>query len=167
GPRYVLIKGGHLKGDATDLLWNGREFTRFTTARIDSKNTHGTGCTFSAAITAGLARGQALGDALRSAESHRTPRHRLPFLRRVPRGAAPRPGPGRRHPLREGLRDARNPRGLQGRTRRGPAPALHPRLVMSDSEPIASDAPAPDEAGKMSFFDHLTELRTPLIWSLI
>lgn len=72
GPRYVLIKGGHLKGDATDLLWNGREFTRFTTARIDSTNTHGTGCTFSAAITAGLARGQALGDAIRSAKAYVT-----------------------------------------------------------------------------------------------
>jgi hydroxymethylpyrimidine/phosphomethylpyrimidine kinase len=72
GPRYVLIKGGHLKGDATDLLWNGREFTRFTAARIDSPNTHGTGCTFSAAITAGLARGQALGDSIRSAKAYVT-----------------------------------------------------------------------------------------------
>jgi hydroxymethylpyrimidine/phosphomethylpyrimidine kinase len=70
GPRYVLIKGGHLKGDATDLLWNGREFTRFTAARVDSTNTHGTGCTFSAAITAGLARGQALGDSIRSAKAY-------------------------------------------------------------------------------------------------
>ena len=70
GPRYVLVKGGHLKGDATDLLWNGREFTRFTAARIDSTNTHGTGCTLSAAITAGLARGQALGDAIRSAKAY-------------------------------------------------------------------------------------------------
>ena len=57
GPRYVLVKGGHLKGDATDLLWNGREFTRFTAARVDSANTHGTGCTFSAAIAAYLAHG--------------------------------------------------------------------------------------------------------------
>ena len=72
GPRFVLIKGGHLKGDATDLLWNGREFTRFTAARVDSTNTHGTGCTFSAAITAGLARGQALGDAIRSAKAYVT-----------------------------------------------------------------------------------------------
>ncbi|HSE04317.1 MAG TPA: bifunctional hydroxymethylpyrimidine kinase/phosphomethylpyrimidine kinase [Methylomirabilota bacterium] len=72
GPRYVLVKGGHLKGDATDLLWNGREFTRFTAARIDSTNTHGTGCTFSAAITAGLARGQALGDSIRSAKAYVT-----------------------------------------------------------------------------------------------
>jgi hydroxymethylpyrimidine/phosphomethylpyrimidine kinase len=72
GPRYVLVKGGHLKGDATDLLWNGREFTRFTAARVDSVNTHGTGCTFSAAIAAGLARGQALGDAIRSAKAYVT-----------------------------------------------------------------------------------------------
>jgi hydroxymethylpyrimidine/phosphomethylpyrimidine kinase len=72
GPRYVLIKGGHLKGDATDLLWNGREFTRFTAARVDSTNTHGTGCTFSAAVTAGLARGQALGDSIRSAKAYVT-----------------------------------------------------------------------------------------------
>jgi hydroxymethylpyrimidine/phosphomethylpyrimidine kinase len=72
GPRYVLVKGGHLKGDATDLLWNGREFTRFTAARVDSPNTHGTGCTFSAAIAAGLARGQALGDAIRSAKAYVT-----------------------------------------------------------------------------------------------
>ena len=72
GPRYVLVKGGHLKGDATDLLWNGRDFTRFSTTRIDSQNTHGTGCTFSAAIAAGLARGQALGDAIRSAKAYVT-----------------------------------------------------------------------------------------------
>lgn len=72
GPRYVLVKGGHLKGDATDLLWNGREFTRFSTPRVDSPNTHGTGCTFSAAIAAGLARGQALGDAIRAAKAYVT-----------------------------------------------------------------------------------------------
>jgi hydroxymethylpyrimidine/phosphomethylpyrimidine kinase len=53
-------------------LWNGREFTRFTAARVDSANTHGTGCTFSAAIAAGLARGQALGDAIRSAKAYVT-----------------------------------------------------------------------------------------------
>jgi hydroxymethylpyrimidine/phosphomethylpyrimidine kinase len=72
GPRYVLVKGGHRKGDATDVLWNGREFTRFTAPRIDSVNTHGTGCTLSAAIAAGLARSQALGDAIRSAKAYVT-----------------------------------------------------------------------------------------------
>ncbi len=72
GPRYVLVKGGHLKGDAVDLLWNGRETTEFTAPRVDSANTHGTGCTLSAAIAASLARGQALGDAIRAAKAYVT-----------------------------------------------------------------------------------------------
>ncbi len=72
GPRYVLVKGGHLKGDALDLLWNGREFTAFSAPRVDSPNTHGTGCTFSAAITAGLSRGHALPHAIRDAKAYVT-----------------------------------------------------------------------------------------------
>jgi hydroxymethylpyrimidine/phosphomethylpyrimidine kinase len=68
----VLVKGGHLKEAATDILWNGREMTRFTAARIDSPNTHGTGCTFSSAIAAGLARGRPLGDAIREAKAYVT-----------------------------------------------------------------------------------------------
>jgi hydroxymethylpyrimidine/phosphomethylpyrimidine kinase len=72
GPRYVLVKGGHLEGDALDLLWNGREFTTFTAPRVESSSTHGTGCTFSAAIAAGLARSQALGDAIRDAKAYVT-----------------------------------------------------------------------------------------------
>jgi hydroxymethylpyrimidine/phosphomethylpyrimidine kinase len=72
GPRYVLVKGGHLKEAATDILWNGRELTRFTAPRLDSTSTHGTGCTFSAAIAAGLARRQPLGDAIREAKAYVT-----------------------------------------------------------------------------------------------
>jgi hydroxymethylpyrimidine/phosphomethylpyrimidine kinase len=72
GPRYVLVKGGHLKGDALDLLWNGREFTTFEAPRVSSSNTHGTGCTLSAAIAAGLSRSQALGDAIREAKAYVT-----------------------------------------------------------------------------------------------
>jgi hydroxymethylpyrimidine/phosphomethylpyrimidine kinase len=72
GPRYVLVKGGHLEAAATDILWNGREFTRFTAARLPSTSTHGTGCTFSAAIAAGLARRQPLGDAIREAKAYVT-----------------------------------------------------------------------------------------------
>jgi hydroxymethylpyrimidine/phosphomethylpyrimidine kinase len=72
GPKHVLVKGGHLKESATDILWNGREFTRFTAPRIDSPNTHGTGCTFSSAIAAGLARGQALERAIREAKAYVT-----------------------------------------------------------------------------------------------
>src|SRR5712671_6969008 len=42
GPRNVLVKGGHLRDSATDILWNGRDLTRFTTVRLDSTSTHGT-----------------------------------------------------------------------------------------------------------------------------
>ena len=72
GPRYVLVKGGHLKGDAVDLLFNGREFTAFQAPRIESDNTHGTGCTFSAAIAAALAQGRPLGEAVRDAKAYVT-----------------------------------------------------------------------------------------------
>jgi hydroxymethylpyrimidine/phosphomethylpyrimidine kinase len=57
GPRYVIVKGGHLTGDATDLVFDGREFTELRAERIETPNTHGTGCSFSAAIAALLARG--------------------------------------------------------------------------------------------------------------
>jgi hydroxymethylpyrimidine/phosphomethylpyrimidine kinase len=57
GPRYVIVKGGHLAGDATDTVFDGVGFTEFRAERIDTPNTHGTGCTFSAAIAALLARG--------------------------------------------------------------------------------------------------------------
>jgi hydroxymethylpyrimidine/phosphomethylpyrimidine kinase len=68
GAKSVLIKGGHLAGEATDvLLWQGR-FFHYSVARIDTANTHGTGCTYSAAITAELAKGLALPDAVEIAK---------------------------------------------------------------------------------------------------
>ncbi len=70
GPRTVLVKGGHLKGAATDILWDGTRFTRFTAERIDSTSTHGTGCTYSSAIAAGLARGRGLEDAIREGKAY-------------------------------------------------------------------------------------------------
>ncbi len=72
GARTVLVTGGHLKDGATDILWTGREFTRFAGPRVESTTTHGTGCTFSAAIAAGLARRQSLGDAIREAKAYVT-----------------------------------------------------------------------------------------------
>jgi hydroxymethylpyrimidine/phosphomethylpyrimidine kinase len=72
GPKNVLVKGGHLRDAATDILWNGRDLSRFTAARIDSTNTHGTGCTFSSAIAACLARGYALRDAISEAKAYVT-----------------------------------------------------------------------------------------------
>jgi hydroxymethylpyrimidine/phosphomethylpyrimidine kinase len=55
GPRIVVVKGGHLAGDATDLVFDGETFFELHAARIDTRNTHGTGCSFSAAIAALLA----------------------------------------------------------------------------------------------------------------
>jgi hydroxymethylpyrimidine/phosphomethylpyrimidine kinase len=72
GPRHVLVKGGHLKGDAVDLLWDGRAFQEFAVPRVDSPNTHGTGCTLSAAIAAGLALGRSLPEAIRGAKAYVT-----------------------------------------------------------------------------------------------
>ena len=58
GPSIVIVKGGHLDGDLSDdLLFDGRSFEVLSGRRIDTPHTHGTGCTFSAAITACLARG--------------------------------------------------------------------------------------------------------------
>jgi hydroxymethylpyrimidine/phosphomethylpyrimidine kinase len=72
GPRHVLVKGGHLEDSATDVLWDGRAFTRFRGERLDSNNTHGTGCTYSAAIAAGLAHGRPLVDAIGEAKAYVT-----------------------------------------------------------------------------------------------
>jgi hydroxymethylpyrimidine/phosphomethylpyrimidine kinase len=61
GPRAVLVKGGHMPGErAVDILFDGREVTEIDGVRFDSEDTHGTGCTLSAAITARLAHGDDL-----------------------------------------------------------------------------------------------------------
>jgi hydroxymethylpyrimidine kinase/phosphomethylpyrimidine kinase len=68
GAQAVLIKGGHLTGDrALDVFYDGQEFNTFERARIQSTNTHGTGCTLSAAIAAGLAHGRTLTSAVADA----------------------------------------------------------------------------------------------------
>ncbi|MCW5691146.1 MAG: bifunctional hydroxymethylpyrimidine kinase/phosphomethylpyrimidine kinase [Pseudolabrys sp.] len=74
GPRAVLIKGGHGKNDeAVDLLIDsGGAVTRLAAKRIDTKNTHGTGCTLSSAIAANLAKGMSLTDAVRAAKDYVT-----------------------------------------------------------------------------------------------
>lgn len=73
GPRYVLVKGGHLVGDdCADLLYDGQEFSLFHAPRLHTTNTHGTGCTFSAAITARLAQGHDIPEAVRQAKTYVT-----------------------------------------------------------------------------------------------
>ncbi len=63
-PGSVLIKGGHLDGDPLDILFDGGVLTEFLSTRVATRHTHGTGCTYSAAITAFLARGLAIPDAV-------------------------------------------------------------------------------------------------------
>jgi hydroxymethylpyrimidine/phosphomethylpyrimidine kinase len=65
----ILVKGGHLEGDAVDLLWDGADFREFRAERIDTVHTHGTGCTYSAAITALLALGIPLPEAVGRAKA--------------------------------------------------------------------------------------------------
>ena len=68
GAGAALIKGGHLEGDeVVDLFWDGRSRRVFHGPRIDTRHTHGTGCTLSAAIAAGLARGAPLEAAVEEA----------------------------------------------------------------------------------------------------
>ena len=68
GSQNVLIKGGHLEGDAIDVLLTSDRFYEFRSERIDTTHTHGTGCTYSAAITSGLAKGDSIVDAVRIAK---------------------------------------------------------------------------------------------------
>ena len=74
GARNVVVKGGHLPGatDATDVLYDGREFTELDAPRIDTPNTHGTGCTFASAIAAELAKGNEVPAAVRIAKEYLT-----------------------------------------------------------------------------------------------
>ncbi|HTS63383.1 MAG TPA: bifunctional hydroxymethylpyrimidine kinase/phosphomethylpyrimidine kinase [Candidatus Acidoferrales bacterium] len=64
GARAVLIKGGHMETDATDVLYDGSAFHEFPASRVATRHTHGTGCTYSAAITACLAAGMDLGESV-------------------------------------------------------------------------------------------------------
>jgi len=70
GARAVLVKGGHLEGAATDLLLDGDQFHELHAPRIDTPHTHGTGCTYSAAITACLALGMPLLDAVQRSKAY-------------------------------------------------------------------------------------------------
>ncbi len=68
GPENVLIKGGHLSGEPVDLLFNGKEFFEFSSPRIGNTNPHGTGCTYSAAISVEIAREKPLCQAIENAK---------------------------------------------------------------------------------------------------
>lgn len=72
GCKSVLVKGGHAVGDALDVLFDGEKFYQFETARIDTKNTHGTGCTLSSAIASNLALGLPEHEAVQLAKDYVT-----------------------------------------------------------------------------------------------
>ena len=69
GAKNVLIKGGHLPGEPVDLLFDGRRFQEFAGSRLDTPNTHGTGCTLAAAIAVELAKGTAVAAAVEKAKA--------------------------------------------------------------------------------------------------
>jgi len=69
GARAAVVKGGHAEGDAVDVYSDGHELIELSAARIDTQNTHGSGCTFSAAITSYLAMGLSTADAVRRAKA--------------------------------------------------------------------------------------------------
>ena len=80
GAGAVVLKGGHLKGPATDILYDGEGFRVFTAPRVLTTGTHGTGCTFAAATAAGLAKGLTLREAVAQAKRYVTDaiRHAFP-----------------------------------------------------------------------------------------
>ena len=93
GPRAVLVKGGHLDGPAIDVLYDGRETIELRADRIDTRHTHGTGCTLSSAIAARLALGDDIASATRQAKAY------------VTKAIAQAPGLGRGHgPLQHFLK---------------------------------------------------------------
>lgn len=72
GAQAVIVKGGHLKGPAVDLFFDGKQYTPLSAPRIRTKNTHGTGCTLSAAIAANLAKGEKIEMAVVNAKRYIT-----------------------------------------------------------------------------------------------
>jgi hydroxymethylpyrimidine/phosphomethylpyrimidine kinase len=72
GARSVVIKGGHRRGPAIDLFYDGKDFRELRAPRIRTSHTHGTGCTFSAAIAANLAKGKKIEEAVAQAKRYIT-----------------------------------------------------------------------------------------------
>ena len=83
GAKAALVKGGHLQGASTDILYDGERFREYTAQRIETASTHGTGCTLASAIAAGLAKGMSISDAVAQAKDYVTAaiRHAFPMGR--------------------------------------------------------------------------------------
>ena len=90
GPASVLLKGGHLKGNKlVDVLVTPLGVQRFESNRIETRHTHGTGCTLSSAIACGLARGQKLPEAVKNAKDYITNAIQHADILDVGQGAGP------------------------------------------------------------------------------
>ncbi len=87
GASVALVKGGHASGDVTDVFFDGSSLVELEGERIDTANTHGSGCVFSAAITAHLARGEEPLDAVRAAKDFIT--HAVAAAVEIGRGHGP------------------------------------------------------------------------------
>ncbi|GAA0739669.1 bifunctional hydroxymethylpyrimidine kinase/phosphomethylpyrimidine kinase [Clostridium oceanicum] len=72
GPKYVLIKGGHRCNDANDILYTGKDFIKIEGSRIQTKNTHGTGCTLSSSIASYLAKNHSIETAVKKSKDYIT-----------------------------------------------------------------------------------------------
>lgn len=72
GARHVVVKGGHLAGDAADLLFDGHDFRIFSVPRLVTQDTHGTGCTYSAVLSTCLGQGMNVAEAVARAKRYIT-----------------------------------------------------------------------------------------------
>ena len=79
GARTAVVKGGHAKGPATDIFYDGTDFRAFTSPRVSTMSIHGTGCTFASAIAAGLAKGKPVREAVGDAKKYVTAAIRYAF----------------------------------------------------------------------------------------
>ena len=79
GAKNVVVKGGHLENIAADVLYDGRNFTEFQAERVETKNTHGTGCIFASAIAAGLAHKKTVQESVAAAKDFITAAIRAGF----------------------------------------------------------------------------------------
>lgn len=85
GSKYVLVKGGRLKGPAVDVLYDGEKVHTFEVPRMDTIHTNGAGCSYAAAITAQLAKGKSVQEAVKVAKMFITAaiRHSITFKRGI------------------------------------------------------------------------------------
>src|SRR5699024_5219709 len=87
GAQSAIVKGGHFAGDAIDILFDGKKIYKFPTERINTKHTHGTGCTYSAVIAAEIAKGKSIYESVAIAKQFITDAIR--FSLEIGRGNGP------------------------------------------------------------------------------